>query len=141
MNDDELRAFLRSELAPIRAGVHDLRTGFDEVRTEFNELRTEFNELRTGFNEVRADLNEVRIELGIMRPNVEGIPVLQKAVNVLQTQMRAVRAAINDFALTNPTAGEIEALHEDVNKLQAENTELGTRLAGIERRLDVLERH
>jgi hypothetical protein len=34
--------------------------------------------------------------------------------------MRSLRAAVNDFARTNATVGEIEALHADVNRMQAE---------------------
>jgi hypothetical protein len=47
-----------------------------------------------------------------------------------------LRAAFNDFARTNVTAGEIEALHADVNRVQAENAELAARLATVERLLN-----
>ena len=54
---------------------------------------------------------------------------------MLQQETRALRAAFNDFARTNVTAGEIEALHADVNRVQAENAELAARLATVERLL------
>ena len=34
---------------------------------------------------------------------------------------------------TNPTTGEIQALHEDVNRVQAENAELARKAATLER--------
>jgi hypothetical protein len=46
-----------------------------------------------------------------------------------------VKAAINDMARVNITAGEVEALHEEIDKIQAENAELATRLATVERLL------
>jgi hypothetical protein len=47
--------------------------------------------------------------------------------------MRMLSAAFNDFALTNVTKGEIEALHTDVNLVQAENTDLAVKVATLER--------
>jgi hypothetical protein len=35
--------------------------------------------------------------------------------------------------LTNPTSGEIESLHTDVNRVQAENAELAARVITLER--------
>jgi hypothetical protein len=49
--------------------------------------------------------------------------------------VRALKAAFNDFALTNVTTGEIEALHADVNRVQAENAELERRIVTLERLL------
>jgi hypothetical protein len=54
--------------------------------------------------------------------------------------MRSLRAAFNDFARTNVTVGEVEALHTDVNRVQAENAEPQPRLATVERLLEHLQK-
>lgn len=74
---------------------------------------------------LRSELSPVREELAFVR----------RAVVALQQDTRALRAAFNDFALTNPTAGEIQALHDDVNRVQAENAELQLRLVAAEREI------
>ena len=43
-------------------------------------------------------------------------------------------------ARTNVTAGEVEALHANVNRVQAENAELQARLATVERLLEQLQK-
>ena len=81
-------------------------------------------------------LEILRAELAPMRPHGNGLPLMSRKLTVVHNkEVRAIKAAFNDFALTNPTKGEIEALHEDVNRVQAENMELATRLATVERLL------
>jgi len=75
-----------------------------------------------------------------MRAQLDGLPLINRSLTVLQQETRALRAAFNDFARTNVTACEIEALHADVNRVQAENAELQTRLATVERLLEELQR-
>ncbi len=83
-------------------------------------------------------LENLRAELAPMRAHRDGLPLMSRKLTVVQQEVRAIKAAFNDFALTNPTKGEIEALHEDVNRVQAENMELATRLATVERLLEEL---
>jgi uncharacterized protein involved in exopolysaccharide biosynthesis len=112
MTDSELgniRAIVRAELADVRADVQALR------------------------DEVRADVRALRDEVRPMRGHLDGMPMLQRSLTVTQQEVRALKAAFNDFALTNPTSGEIEALHHDVNRVQAENTELAVKVATLER--------
>ena len=71
--------------------------------------------------------------LAPMRAQLDGLPLINRAVTVTQQEARALKAAFNDFALTNPTTGEIQALHEDVNRVQAENAELAHKVATLER--------
>jgi len=59
---------------------------------------------------------------------------------LLQQDVRSLRAAFNDFARTNVTAGEVEAFHADVNRVQAENAELQGRLATVERLVEQLQK-
>jgi hypothetical protein len=85
-------------------------------------------------------LEALRAELAPMRAQLDGLPLIVRTLTVLQQETRALKAAFNDFARTNVTIGEIEALHADVNRVQAENMDLATRLATVERLLD-RERH
>ena len=82
----------------------------------------------------------LRSELAPIRAQLDGLPVINRALTVLQQDMRALRAAFNDFARTNVTAGEVEALHADVNRVQTENAQLQARLATVERLLEQLQR-
>ena len=85
-------------------------------------------------------LESLRNELAPIRAQLDGLPVINRALTVLQHDMRSLRAAFNDFARTNVTAGEVEALHADVNRVQAENAELQTRLATVERLVEQLHK-
>ncbi len=75
-----------------------------------------------------------------LRAQLDGWLPINRSLTVLHQETRALRAAFNDFACTNVTPGEIEALHADVNRVQAENAELQTRLATVERLLEELMR-
>ena len=98
--DDELRAILRSELAPIA------------VR-----------------------LSAIEAQLAAMRAHIDGLPLVGRKMAVIEQEIRMLRAAFNDFARTNVTSGEIQALHDDVNRVSADNVDLATRLATVERLL------
>jgi hypothetical protein len=50
-----------------------------------------------------------------------------------QQELRQLKAAVNDFAATKVTTGEITALHEDVNRALAVITELEARIVTLER--------
>lgn len=88
---------------------------------------------------LRAELAPILAELKAIRPLVDGIPLMNRRLTVIEQQGRMLKAAFNDFALTNPTSGEIQALHDDVNRVQAENTELATRLMTAERLIRELQ--
>jgi len=91
----------------------------------------------------RADLEHLRAvlraELAPMRAQLDGLPLMARRVAVIQQEVRLLRAAFNDFALTNPTSGEIEALHTDVSQVQAENAELAAKVATLERLVHELQ--
>ena len=92
------------------------------VRAELAPMRVQLD----GLAPMRAQLDGLRAQL-------DGLPLINRTVTVIQQEVRALRAAFNDFALTNPTIGEIEALHTDVNRVQAENAELTARVMTLER--------
>lgn len=78
-------------------------------------------------------LELLRQELAPMKAQLDGLPFINRSLSVIQQDLRALRAAFNDFARTNVTAGEIEALHTDVNQVLAKQLEIETRLATLER--------
>jgi hypothetical protein len=82
---------------------------------------------------VERRFTAVGAALAPMRAQLDGLPLVSRAVTVVQQDVRALPAAFNDFALTNATAGEIEALHQDVNRVHAEKAELAVKVATLER--------
>lgn len=79
-----------------------------------------------------AEIGSLRDEISAIRAHVSSIPLLGNAIAVLQRDVRLVRAAINDMGRTNITAGEVLALHEDIDRMQSLQLEIQTRLAAIE---------
>ena len=67
--------------------------------------------LRAELAPMRAELAAIRAEQAPMRAALDGLPLINRALTVLQQETRALKGAFNDFARTNVTAGEIEALH------------------------------
>jgi hypothetical protein len=103
--------------------IEDLKTGMER----------RFTGVDGRLAAVDGRLAAVEATLVPMRAQLDGLPLISRAVTVIQQDVRALKAAFNDFALTNPTAGEIQALHYDVNRVQAENAELAVKVATLER--------
>ena len=59
---------------------------------------------------------EMRAEFAAIRARVDGLPVIGQAIETLHRDVRLLRAAINDMARVNVTAGEIEAMHTDIDR-------------------------
>ncbi len=127
---------LRAELAPISAQLTELAP----LREQVADLRAQIADLRAQIADLDAKLAGLDAKVSPMRAQLDGLPLINRSLTVLQQETRALRAAFNDFARTNVTAGEIEALHTDVNRVQAENAELQTRLATIERLLEDVQK-
>jgi archaellum component FlaC len=49
---------------------------------------------------VKGDLAGVKADLRSMRAQLDGLPLINHTVTVIQQEVRALRAAFNDFALT-----------------------------------------
>jgi len=81
----------------------------------------------------KVDLTAVRVELAPVRDQLDGLPPINRTGTVIQQDVRSLKAAFNDFALTSPTTGEIEALHADANRVQAETPSLPAKVATLER--------
>lgn len=72
-------------------------------------------------------------ELAIIRARVDGLPLIGEAIETLRRDSRLLRAAINDMARTNITAGEVDAMHTDIDAVQSRQMNIETRLATLER--------
>jgi prefoldin subunit 5 len=83
---------------------------------------------------VRQELAGVRQELALIRPRIDGVPLIGAAIETLRHDVRTLRAAINDMARVNITAGEVEALHADIDRMQTRQMELEARIAALEGR-------
>lgn len=88
-----------------------------------------------GVKMTELTLETLRAELAPLHARVDGLPLLGSAIAALQRDVRMLRAAINDMARVNITAGEVEALHDDINSIQERQTSIETRLATLERAL------
>jgi hypothetical protein len=75
----------------------------------------------------------LRAELAPIQAQREALPLINRAITVILLDVRALRAAFNDFARTNVMAGEIEALHAELNRVQAGNAEMAVKVATLER--------
>jgi chromosome segregation ATPase len=123
---------LRAEVAPLSAQVADLDAKVAPMGAQLDGLDAKVGPMRVQLADLDAKVSPMRAQL-------DGLPLINRSLTVLQQETRALRAAFNDFARTNVTAGEIEALHVDVNRVQAENAALQTRLATVERLLEEVQ--
>jgi len=57
-----------------------------------------------------------------------------RTLDILLQDTRMVRGAVNDMAKETVTAGEVEAIHHDLNRLQQQVSELTARLEIVEGR-------
>lgn len=88
---------------------------------------------------IRTELKAIRGDMASMRAHLDGMPLLHRNLTNAHQDIRMLRAAFNDFALTNVTKGEIEALHDDVNRVQAESATLAARMETAERLIRELQ--
>jgi hypothetical protein len=87
-------------------------------------LETLRSELATALQPIASELAFIRARLMIMGG----------AIDVLQRDVRMVKAAVNDLAKTNITSGEVEALHDDLQRVIAKQDNLEARLLVLEER-------
>jgi hypothetical protein len=62
----------------------------------------------------------------VMRAQLDGLPLVGRCLTIVDQNVRMLRSL-------NPTFGEIQALHDAVNAVQAEITELAAKIATLER--------
>jgi hypothetical protein len=120
----------------------DMDRRFTAVDRHFDAVDARFNAVDARFDAVDARFNAVDEKLAVlppMRAHLDGLPLINRAVTVLQQDSRSLKAAFNDFAATNMTVGEIQALHDDVNRVQAENADLAVKVATLQRLVSELQ--
>jgi hypothetical protein len=76
-------------------------------------------------------LDMLQQDTGLMRGVLSGHT---RTLSILLQDVRMVRGATNDFAKESVTPGEVEAMHQDLNRLQQEVSELTARLEILEGR-------
>jgi hypothetical protein len=85
---------------------------------------------------IRSDITVLKADVAVIKADIAAIKTEQHThagfLDVLQQDVRLIRAAVNDMARTDVTAGEIEALHHDVNRFQRQLLELTTRVEALE---------
>jgi chromosome segregation ATPase len=136
---------LLDAIADLQATMDRRFTVVDERTARLDGRMATLDERMARLDERTVTLDErtatMASALASIRAQLDGLPLINRAVTVVQQDVRALRAAFNDFALTNTTAGEIEALHLDVNRVQAENAELAVKVATLERLVRELQEH
>jgi peptidoglycan hydrolase CwlO-like protein len=128
MDTEEFRTLLRQELAPIQVRLDGLEAKTDSLQAKTDSLQAKIDSLQ-------AKTDSLQVKIDSLQAKTDSLPLINRALTVLQQEIRSLRAAFNDFARTNVTAGQAEALHADVNRVQLENAELAARLATAERLL------
>jgi hypothetical protein len=103
----------------------------DELRELLQDIQTKLAVLPVMQAQLAA--------LPAMRAQLNGLPLIHRALGNVQHDIRMLRAAVNEFALTNVTKGEIQALHDDVDRVMATQLELESRVLTVEQRLDEQE--
>jgi hypothetical protein len=103
---------LQAALLPLHSGLAELGSRIDGLASRVDDLASETANVRI---------------------RVDGLPLLGVAVETLRHDVRLTRAAINDIARVNITAGEVEAMHTDIDRTMARQDAIETRLATLER--------
>ena len=89
--------------------------------------------------EMQSKFSEVQGRLSTLEARVFGLPLIGESIAVLQRNVRMLTAAVNDMARVNITAGEVEALHTELEQLTARQNEIEAQLLQTRERLDRLE--
>jgi len=87
-------------------------------------LQTDITVLKTDITGLKTDMAELR-----RQGNIHA-----RALDILSQDTRMIRAAVNDIASVGVAAGEVEAMHNDINRLRTEVTELTVRVDELEGR-------
>jgi hypothetical protein len=149
MTDLTLEA-LQAELRPLHSGLADLGSRMDGLASEVGGLVSEMANMRIRVDGVASEMANMRVRVdglasevdGLVsdtanvRIRVDGLPLLGVAVETLRSDLRLTRAAVNDISRVNITAGEVEAMHTDINRTMARQDAIETRLATLERRAE-----
>jgi hypothetical protein len=110
-------------------------TGESEILNLLRALDAKIDDIGTRLDHIDQEHGRA---LELLRQDVGGIRVAQaghgNTLHILLQDTRMLRAALNDVAKESVTPGEVEALHEDLSRLQQQVSELTARLAIVEGR-------
>jgi DNA repair ATPase RecN len=91
--------------------------------------------------ELAAALAAINDKIDIIKIHISGLPLiaaslheLRDDVRELRRETRLVKAAINDMARVNITAGEVEVLHEELDKVANAQIDIKARLTLLEQK-------
>lgn len=90
-------------------------------------------------DKILVQLNEIHRKLDEMRPHIDGVPLIWKAVQYIRQDMRMLSGQFKDFASLQFTSGQAHALHEAINDVHANHDALSVRIATIERQIKELQ--
>jgi len=132
--------YLQAALRPLHAGFAELNSRIDGLASEMTAVKSDLANLGARVGGLASEVSEMRIrvdslasEMANVRIRVDGLPLLGVAVETLRQDVRMTRAAINDMARINITAGEVESMHTDIDRTMARQDAIETRLATLER--------
>jgi DNA repair ATPase RecN len=86
-------------------------------------------------------LSQMRTDIEAIKIHVSGLPLIATTLHELRddardvrADIRMVKAAINDMARINITAGEVETLHAELDRLADAQIDIRARLALLEQK-------
>jgi DNA repair ATPase RecN len=107
-----------------------------EMQSRFSSLDAKFSSLES---KVEDRFSNLEGRFSSFEARVVGLPLIGESIAVLQRNVRMLTAAVNDMARVNITAGEVEALHTELEQLAAKQNEIEAQLLQTRERLDRLE--
>ena len=108
----------------------------ETLHTELLRMR---GEMQGRFDEMQGRLDEMQGRFSTLEAQVVVLPMIGESIAALQRNVRMLTAAVNDMARVNITAGEVEALHTELEQLTARQNEIEAQLLQTRERLDRLE--
>jgi DNA repair ATPase RecN len=107
-----------------------------EMQSRFSSLDAKFSSLES---KVEDRFSNLEGRFSSFEARVVGLPLIGESIAVLQRNVRMLTAAVNDMARVNITAGEVEALHTELEQIAAKQNEIEAQLLQTRERLDRLE--
>lgn len=119
-------------LENLTIALRPLVADLSAVKADLSALKVDLSAVRADVSAMKGELSATKTDLTSVRIRVDGLPLIGAAIEALQRDSRLLRAAINDMSRTNITAGEVEAMHEDLDRVMARQAELERRLITLE---------
>jgi len=134
-----LHGEMQSRFSSLDAKFSSLEDRFSNFEDKFSNLEDRFSNLEARFSNLEGLLSNLEGRFSSFEARVVGLPLIGESIAVLQRNVRMLTAAVNDMARVNITAGEVEALHTELEQLAAKQNEIEAQLLQTRERLDRLE--